>query len=362
MQSLETTNDLNTRIDWIDVCKAFAIFFIYFGHWLTTNGNLAIFAYSFHLQLFFLISGFFAVKQQKKKSKNFIIDQVFLLIIPFLFFTFINIVYFNLDGSKTFNELLLSFTSNFTDYSHSVSPELWFLPALFCVAISYYFLLKVIKKPLIILILAYILYIIETSFKETMIGFILSPFIGFMGISAIPAYLFWYSLGSVLFPYLKKWVSLFNSGNFKQKFLFRLLGISSILITTFIYWFKPDAFWNKLLALTNSHYVFNNTFLFTNFRIVITLIICFTFIFLSYLFRNSQTLSYIGKNTLILLGFEFIIKDFLVLNLIPMFNLGIVKLETTAQVITISILMIICVIPLFKPLNKHIPYLVGKRK
>lgn len=349
------------RIDWIDVCKAFAILFIYFGHWLTKNGNLAVFAYSFHLQLFFLLSGFFAVNQQKRKSWFFVKNQFNILFIPFIFFSILNIIYFNMDGEKTLKEISLNFYTNFTDFSHSVSAELWFLPSLFCVSLSYFFLLRLLKKPLFILALAYLLYIIQTCYSDNSLGLVLTPFVEFIGISSIPTYLFWYSLGSFSFPYIKIVIGVIEGRSSQIKYLIVSTGVFLFLITVLIYLFKPDAFWNRILLMTHSSKVINNIFVMTNFRIVTTLMICFTFILLSYVFRNSGFLLLIGKNTIILLGFEFIIKNFLVLNFFPMLNLGVIKLDSTVQVITISIIMVLCVIPLFKPFNKHIPYLIGKR-
>ena len=52
------------RYDFIDVAKAIAIIFIFIGHW--ASPNLRVFAYSFHFFLFFMISGFFALRMQKK--------------------------------------------------------------------------------------------------------------------------------------------------------------------------------------------------------------------------------------------------------------------------------------------------------
>lgn len=349
------------RIDWIDVCKAIAIFFIYCGHWLTKSGNLEVFAYSFHLQLFFILSGFFAINQQKKSCMQFIRRQFNLTIIPFIFFTVLNIIYFNLDGKKTLTELLLNFFTNFTDFSHSVSSELWFLTALFCVSVSYYFLARLIKKPLILLIISYILYIIQVCFKDTFLGFVLYPFIKFMGISSVPRYLFWYSLGAFLFPYIKRAINIIDSEKSYKKYTYLMISVFLFLITLLIYFFKPDAFWEKLIIATQSNKAVNNTFVYNNFKIAIALIISLSFVFISYIFRYSRFLSLIGKNTLILLGFETIMKNYLVLKFIPMFNLGIIKLETTAQVLTISLLTLLCIVPLFKPLNMHIPFLLGKK-
>lgn len=364
MDTLVINNSLSEqgkRIDWVDVCKGFAIFFIYFGHWITESGNLKAFSYSFHLQLFFIISGFFAIKQQKKKNMQFIKHQIYLLLVPFLFFTIVNIVYFNLNGYKTLNELVLNFSTNFTDFTHSVSPELWFLPSLFCVTVFFFFLLKLIKKPIIVFLISYFLYMIQICYNNTILKVILYPFIEFMGISSIPTYLLWYSLGALLFPYIKKIINIMHDDKSLIKYLTISTGIFLTLMTILIYFFKPDNFWRKLLSLIGSDMSTNN-FVYVNFKICITIIICSSFIFLSYVFRNSKIMSYIGKNTLILIGFEFLMKDFLVLNLIPMFNIGIIKLESTVQIIIISSLTLISIMPLFKLLNKHVPFLIGKSK
>lgn len=351
----------NTRIDWIDVSKAFAIFFIYFGHWVTKNGNLEIFSYSFHLQLFFIISGFFAIKQQKNSALEFVKKQAYMILIPFAFFVVLNTVYFNLDGEKTINDISLNIFSNLTDFSHSVAPELWFLPALFCVTIFYFFMFKLLRNPLVILMVAYVLYIIKVAYPDEVVSNILVPFIKFLGISSIPEYLIWYSLGAIAFPFIRSSVENLESGNSIKKNALNIIGFLLIVSTIMIYSFKPDGFWNKALMITGQNSFVNNSFVYTNFKIIITLIICSAFFFISYLFRNSQILLLIGKNTIILLGFEFLVKNFLVLNVFPMFNIGIITLETTVQVMTISVLTIICVIPLFKPMNKHIPFLIGRR-
>lgn len=69
------------RIAWIDIAKAIAIFFIVLGHQLP-SGPLCGYLYSFHVPLFFFLSGltFNTAKEPKnffprKSKKNF--DSVF---------------------------------------------------------------------------------------------------------------------------------------------------------------------------------------------------------------------------------------------------------------------------------------------
>jgi hypothetical protein len=63
---------------------------------------------------------------------------------------------------------------------------------------------------------------------------------------------------------------------------------------------------------------------------------------------------------MVLLGLEFMVKNYITLAFILMFNLGILQLNSAIQVISISLITIIVQGPLFKFFNKHIPFLIGK--
>ncbi|HFO9614052.1 TPA: acyltransferase family protein, partial [Escherichia coli] len=49
----------NHRLEWIDSLKAVAIFWIYLGHFGDNAKQLYPFVFSFHVPLFFFISGIF---------------------------------------------------------------------------------------------------------------------------------------------------------------------------------------------------------------------------------------------------------------------------------------------------------------
>ncbi|EBO4521997.1 hypothetical protein DMK01_22980, partial [Salmonella enterica] len=51
--------NMNTRTLWIDSLKAIAIFWIYLGHFEDNGKQLYQLAFSFHIPLFFFISGIF---------------------------------------------------------------------------------------------------------------------------------------------------------------------------------------------------------------------------------------------------------------------------------------------------------------
>lgn len=65
-----------TRIKWIDTAKALGMFLVFYGHYIemfAKSGNTIAsiqfqIIYSFHMPLFFMISGFFAKANVEKSS------------------------------------------------------------------------------------------------------------------------------------------------------------------------------------------------------------------------------------------------------------------------------------------------------
>ncbi len=126
-----------SRMDWVDVARAIAIIFVYLGHWSTAR--ITSFAYSFHLQLFFIISGFFAVRQQKYGWKEFIQKQIVSLAIPLFLWAWISFVISRFDTETFF---IREFKILFLEPA-SIQPNYWFIPAILSISIGYYILLKI---------------------------------------------------------------------------------------------------------------------------------------------------------------------------------------------------------------------------
>lgn len=63
---------MNNRIDYIDILRGFAIFLVTLGHIIEKSGYkespLFTFIYSFHMPLFFCISGFICAYVYDKRS------------------------------------------------------------------------------------------------------------------------------------------------------------------------------------------------------------------------------------------------------------------------------------------------------
>ena len=79
-----------SRLSFIDITRAFAILLIVFGHVIVHNFNtywLFNIIYSFHVVLFFIISGY--LYNREKSDKEFIIKKFLTLIIPYFIFAFV---------------------------------------------------------------------------------------------------------------------------------------------------------------------------------------------------------------------------------------------------------------------------------
>ena len=84
--------DLN-RVEWIDVAKGIAIVLVIIGHTVQFGGGTRNFIFSFHMPLFFLLSGFtYKVAQDWKTFKNHLKKGVRHLIIPCIIVSCIGII------------------------------------------------------------------------------------------------------------------------------------------------------------------------------------------------------------------------------------------------------------------------------
>lgn len=147
-----------TRINWIDWAKLFGIFLVVLGH-VYDYCDLTIYVYSFHMPLFFALSGL-TFKQRTIREE--IIVSTKRILIPYLFFMAIGYVswitkalliyperlYPNIiinGGLKPLLGVLLGVAQD-TSFSSCVNIPLWFLPALFCTRVICSFLENLCSK------------------------------------------------------------------------------------------------------------------------------------------------------------------------------------------------------------------------
>ncbi|MFR1755846.1 MAG: acyltransferase family protein [Thomasclavelia spiroformis] len=151
------------RIIYIDYAKAFAIFLVVLGHTGGLNTTLRNVVYSFHLPLFFILSGMvFNEKKYEINYMDFIVRKIKTLLIPYLkysiyilvFYFFVYMYLKELDFKFFFHKFLGIFTCiRYTEYSGF----LWFIISLFTIQIIIIILNKILKKNKTVLLVSLIL-------------------------------------------------------------------------------------------------------------------------------------------------------------------------------------------------------------
>lgn len=117
----------NIRIDWIDLTKGIAIFLMVCGH---TSIPLSIsnWIWSFHMPLFFIISGILFNATKYPNFNLFIKKRGKTLIIPYIIFSLITLLTIH---DQTLKEWLYKGWIN--------GCALWFIPVLFFAEIFFFF-------------------------------------------------------------------------------------------------------------------------------------------------------------------------------------------------------------------------------
>lgn len=124
-----------TRKHWADVLKGIGAIFVVAGHLVNYNSDLKIYIYSFHMPLFFFISGY--LYQYQDNIKKFGFRKIKSLLCPYFLFGLLSMVIsFLLDGNVLSKRDILKsyFFFNGSFYWNS---SLWFLIIMFFVVMIF---------------------------------------------------------------------------------------------------------------------------------------------------------------------------------------------------------------------------------
>lgn len=139
---------MEKRLDYIDKLRGFAILLVVMGHLYlpyTVQGNshpVAEMIYSFHMPLFFFISGYLCEITHKIAMigyLNFVRKKVISLLIPYLFWVVAISFLFTDKSITTFGDFILLF--NFFP-----NKLFWFMPVLFLIMLIYMLQYKMFHK------------------------------------------------------------------------------------------------------------------------------------------------------------------------------------------------------------------------
>lgn len=279
------------RIEEIDLLRGIAIILIVFGH-VIKDGVVYKFLYSFHVPLFFIVSGMVFRTKNQENFKEFLKRNFKQLIVPYLIWSYIALIPFAIFGNRIGNVLNLQITSdNIISYLFGIlygNPKtgflkaalpLWFLPCLFSIRIMMYGIYKIKNY---IKINDYILLIIF------FIGLLCSYYLSFnkiilpFSIETAFSMLFFFEIGILLRNKIE------DIRKIKKTYMC-FFSILFLIIGVIVQHINYDT-----VSVATGEY--GNIYL----AIIASATLCISFILLSFIIK-SKVINKIGKNTMTIL-------------------------------------------------------------
>lgn len=337
----ESTLTNKTRTKWIDISKGFAMLLVIIGHCSYAPDYLKSWLYSFHMPLFFILSGIvlsidkYNFKEYFKKKVQSILIPYFLL--SFLLFTWQRVFQNadNLASKSTLKKFIGIFVAQ---RGEDLYFSLWFLLALFLAEIAMFAIVKLLKKPLFILI---------STIAFAVLGYFICANIDkglYWSIDLVPLAIVFLSIG-----YLLKTVDI-------NKYIFSPFLIPVYLAINILSNNANIDFCGKLARTDMYYHNIGNGFLF----FIAAITGSFAFISLSQLIKHNKILEFIGMNSIIFYTFNkvgikygaSIMKEFS----------SVFKFLSNEYIMLISILVIACIFIAIvsQCITKVYPFIIGK--
>lgn len=202
---------MKKRIEWIDSLRGFAMFFVIFGHaFYIRNNFIRNYIYSFHMPLFFFISGLTYKRKDisyldylKKKIKNLLLPYLCLNIFVFIFKIVLNLLF----GLYRSTSLMSAIEFTIKGYSNLIPCiQSWFILSLFIIDIIFFTLTKVFKKDYMVTIFVIIIFILGILYLRTNY-----TFLQYWHIDTSLVGLIFYYFGYILMKYYEKIKSLISN-------------------------------------------------------------------------------------------------------------------------------------------------------
>jgi len=337
-----------TRIEFIDIIKGLAIILVVIGHTSPDKTEILPYKsliYSFHMPLFFILSGMFVATFRENYSlqtlKNFLHKNCIALVVPFMIW---GTIYMNFSFS---NLAHLCFGSwiNFA-HIHTLT-SLWFIVVLFVARIYlelFYMLINKLKFEIqyancVAIIICFILGFCLPHHNDvlTQNGNFLSYDIAFIAAGFM-------LIGSLIKPYIKNFIEI------KNIYLIILMIFSGLL---FICGFSLTDYTHEFVLMANATYPNIPAFLFCSLTGSFCTILAGILIYK--LPIKKRILNFLGQNTLaIFLVHRHIVVAFLTFlqTNTTLNRLSINTIITLTSLIISSLLVVL--------INKYAPIMFGK--
>lgn len=338
---------VNYRIPWIDYAKGIRIFIVVLIH-ARLPSPLDVFLTSFGIPLFFFLSGLvFSFDHNpgyipflKKRSYQLLLPYFFFSIVTFLFWFFIG-RNFGVDAAYEINPLIpllgIVYGTHTESYLIHCSP-LWFIPCMFVVQNMYYLLFKN-RKP-----------------KIVIIGLLCFAVLGYLDNRYFPVPLPWgfnVALVSIVF---------YGVGNLLREIFIKDKSKTGHLLVIFIISLVVVSILSDLnsrVRMSNSIYGNSYFCFFVTSFIGIIMFVALTKI-LQHYFKSIKFLSFLGQNTLVILGLHLMSGSVVKAVTFYVFKLPLSIYDIAAVAVLYSIVSVVILVPVMLFMNKYLPFFVGK--
>jgi acyltransferase len=335
------------RIPWVDLAKAFAIFLVLIGH-MTVDVGLKKYIYSFHLPLFFWISGYLFNDKKFTEFQTFFKRRIFTLVVPYFIFSVFSILFcffvvgpMSIRGETHALNPWFPFIGIFYGvakgyWRNPINPALWFLPCLFITEMIFWLVQRYFNK------IVYLFMIILCG----VVGFCIRGYISFRlpwGLDVAFNAVVFYAIGNSSKNLLDKLVAL----QWRWK-----AGLLILLITGSI----GISMLNGKVEMSANE--IQNPFLFY------FAALCGIFFWLL-IIRNIPPINialFLGQNTITIIGLygvsDFVLRGmfFAVKHKLPnLDNIGMLS------VLMYSILQILILLPIILLINRYLPFILGRK-
>lgn len=335
------------REHWIDGLKTIGMFYIVLGH-LAINTDLKNYIYSFHVPLFFFVSGYLFNSVKYNRFWDFFKNRFLRIMVPYFFFSFATYLFWLVfvcrffEGpeikNNTLKPLVGIFYSNGIDNWLRHNTPIWFLTCLFLVEIAFFVLNKYIKNKTTLSVV--VILFSAGGYILSLTDFFRLPW----GINMIPLALLFYHVGFVF----KEQIGAF----FRKVTPVYLLLVPVLIIV--------NMFLVRLNGRVDINYgVYGNYFIFyiTAFAGI------FCYAVLGKFVGINKVLSFVGQNSLAIMCLHspiaFIIKyvQYFIFGIPLNYGEG-----STLFAVSFAILQILLIVPLVFLMKKYIPVLTGYKK
>lgn len=349
------------RMEWIDIIKGIGIFLVLLGHRETTP-DIYYYIYSFHMALFFIVSGYLFSEQKYRSVIEFVCNRFKRLLIPFFIFNSLSllVVYAQIKYPTITNNRSLPFYNSSIDLSNILIKQffaldgnaiwnvaLWFLPCLFVTEVLFFLIVRLVKY----LSKKYPSFYFNSTLASVLI---ICSFIGYQ----INAH--WIFSSNLMFTtvvfmgigFLIKQYKL----NFEKNSNSLLLLISLLTISIFVgYYINTNYSLNLTIAINVNVWRYIGGFISSISTFLVLMI-------LSMLLNKQKLLSFLGRNSLFILSTHLFIFWFLQ-TLENIFMLHLYNYQPSILIsLTYCIITLVISYPFIMVCNKCFPFVVGKIK